>query len=68
MLVQIFIFIALCAKKQKKPQKVKNLQQNLAKKWVFKFAPKRWSGVLFPIFSYLQVNFKLLFTSHDAIA
>ena len=32
----------------KKLKKARNLQQNLAKITFFKFAPKRWSTVLFP--------------------
>ena len=44
-------------------QKVTNSQQNLEKKYFFKFAPKRWSSVFcqIPLDQRLSVNLKICF-------
>ena len=43
----LYIFSIFYAKSFKKREKVTNLHQNLAKNVFFKFAPKRWTRVLF---------------------
>ena len=48
-LLQVVVYFQhfLCKKALKKREKVTNLHQNLAKNVFFKFAPKRWTRVLF---------------------
>ena len=50
-LTSVWVLHTPNAKKLKKHKKVTNLQQNLAKKGFFKFAPKRWSNVIDPTLS-----------------
>ena len=52
----------LCYKAEKRLKKVTNLLQNLAKKWVFKFALKRWSSVLRHI---KRPSFRLILEDRD---
>ena len=43
-------------------EKARNLFQNLAKKWVYKFLPKCWPSVFFPeknMFSLLKTGFDI---------
>ena len=47
-LVEIFVFNIFNAKKLKKEKKRKKFAAKFYKKRFFKFAPKRWSSVLFP--------------------
>ena len=58
-LVKICFFNIFNGKKLKKGEKAKNLLQNLAKYRVFKFAPKRWSSVLFPDWKSPSSNLQL---------
>ena len=47
-LLCVVYFQRFLCKIAEKRKKVTNLLQNLAKNSFFKFAPKRWSSVLFP--------------------